>query len=122
MVYKVKKAPKNTYFIEEEYGFRHWIWFDKTKKFNKDKLNEYAKISIPSERHFPGNLSQVIVTIFRDPSTKKIHYFNYENLDQLKVKNEEEIKTAAYGIKTDSGYKFFFAEDLPSFGIDCADD
>ena len=59
--------------------------------------------------------------ILRDPSTGTIHHFSNEK-EKITVVNESEIKRAAYGIKTENGYKFFFAEDLTSFGIDCPED
>ena len=121
MSYKVKKAPKYTYFIEEEYGFRHWIWFDSEKAFSKEKSREYSELSGISKRHFPGKVVEVVIMILRDPKTGVIHYFSNEK-EKISVVNESEIKTAAYGIKTENGYKFFFGEELPSFGIDCAGD
>ena len=121
MSYKIKKAPKNTYFIEEEYGYRHWIWFDTENKFSKKKLREYSELSAISRRHFPGEIAEVSIMILRDPSTGTIHHFSNEK-EKITVVNESEIKRAAYGIKTENGYKFFFAEDLTSFGIDCPED
>jgi len=121
MSYKVKKAPKNTYFIEEEYGYRHWVWFDTENKFSKKKLQKYSKLSSISRRHFPGEITEVSIMILRDPSTDAIHYFSNEK-EKITVVNESEIKRAAYGIKIENGYKFFFAESLISFGIDCPED
>jgi hypothetical protein len=118
---KIKKAPLNTYFIEEEYGYRHWIWFDTKAKFSKEKLREYSKLSTISKKHFPGEIAEVSIMILRDPKSGDIHYFNNEK-EKVSLINESEIKRAAYGIKTENGYKFFFAEGLISFGIDCYED
>lgn len=119
MVYQIKKPEENVYLINEEYGYRFWIWFDDTNSFKEDKLNEYANLVCVREKYFPGRLFEVSVEIIRSARTGGINFYGLGKDEKISI-DESTFEGIAYGFKTKNGYEFFSGKEIKVIGVDCA--
>lgn len=112
MIYEIEKPPANTFHIDEEWGYRLYLWFDSTNSFDPNK--DYGKLSGVSKRNFPGTLLDVETIIYRNPQTGEVCYYGD---DSIKV-NEDQLVNVVYIVNTDNGLKAYCGNGVKTIGVD----
>lgn len=107
----IEKLPKNTYFIDEEWGYKNYLWTDTDNVYDPNK--DYTKLTGVSERNFPGTLIEVYSIVFKKKDSQEIVYFD----KSIKI-DESSLKSVAYIVKTNDGLKAYCGDGLNIICVD----
>ena len=120
MSLKVKDIPSNGYLIEEEFGYKYYVWI-KPDDYNID----HKKLaSMVTPHSLPGKLYPVIEHSFYDVSGKGNHY--HDNKDRGIVLTEQVQRVVVVDVAPKGSkkpvLKAYNVTNANFIGVDCADD
>lgn len=107
----IEKLPENTYLIDEEWGYRLYIWTDTTNSYDPKK--EYHKMSSVLKKDFPGFLQEIHGLVFRSKETNEVIYSN----DGYKL-DESKIKSIVYILKINNELKAYCGDKIKTISVD----
>lgn len=120
MSLKVKDIPSNGYLIEEEYGYKYYVWL----KPEDYTINHTKLASMVTPHSLPGKLYPVIEQSFYDPTGKGNHY--HDNEDRGIVLTEQVQRVVVVDVAPKGSkkplLKAYNVTNANHVGVDCADD